>query len=91
MGIRLSRLFSATVATGFAFCFASPAAAQEYPSRPVKILIAFAPGGPSDIVGRLIAQKLTENFGNKPFLVENRPGAGGNIGIAQVAKSAPDG
>ena len=91
MGIRLLRLFSATVATGFAFCFASPAAAQEYPSRPVKILIAFAPGGPSDIVGRLIAQKLTENFGNKPFLVENRPGAGGNIGIAQVAKSAPDG
>lgn len=65
--------------------------AQDYPTRPVKILIAFAPGGPSDIVGRLIAQKLTENLGNRPFVVENRPGAGGNIGIAQVAKSAPDG
>ena len=67
------------------------AQAQDYPSRPVKILIAFVPGGPSDIVGRLLAQKLTENFGDKPFIIENRPGAGGNIGIAQVAKSAPDG
>ena len=85
------RLLSAAVAAGFAFCFASIARAQGYPAKPVKMLIAFAPGGPSDIVGRLIAQKLTENFGNKPFVVENRPGAGGNIGIAQVAKSAPDG
>ena len=85
------RLLSAAVAAGFAFCFASITRAQDYPAKPVKMLIAFALGGPSDIVGRLIAQKLTENFGNKPFLVENRPGAGGNIGIAQVAKSAPDG
>ena len=85
------RLLSAAVAAGSALCIASIATAQEYPARPVKMLIAFAPGGPSDIVGRLIAQKLTENFGNKPFVVENRPGAGGNIGIAQVAKSAPDG
>ena len=67
------------------------AAAQDYPARPVKILIAFAPGGPTDIVGRLLAQKLSENFGDKPFLIENRPGAGGNIGIAQVARAAPDG
>ena len=67
------------------------AAAQDYPARPVKILIAFAPGGPTDIVGRLLAQKLSENFGDKPFLIENRPGAGGNIGITQVARAAPDG
>ena len=72
--------------------FVAPMAlAQDYPVKPVKILIAFAPGGPSDIVGRLLAQKLTENFGDKPFLIENRPGAGGNIGIGQVAKAAPDG
>jgi tripartite-type tricarboxylate transporter receptor subunit TctC len=67
------------------------ASAQDYPVKPVKIMIAFAPGGPSDIVGRLLAQKLTESFGDKPFLIENRPGAGGNIGIQQVAKAAPDG
>ena len=65
--------------------------AQDYPARPVKILIAFAPGGPTDIVGRLLAQKLSENMGDKPFVIENRPGAGGNIGIAQVARAAPDG
>lgn len=65
--------------------------AQDYPAKPVKILIAFAPGGPSDIVGRLLAQKLSDNLGGNPFLVENRPGAGGNIGIAQVARAAPDG
>ena len=65
--------------------------AQDYPVRPVKIVIAFAPGGPTDIVGRLLAQKLTEQFGDKAFLIENRPGAGGNIGIGQVARAAPDG
>jgi tripartite-type tricarboxylate transporter receptor subunit TctC len=53
-------------------------------------MIAFAPGGPSDIVGRQLAQKLTESTG-KTFLIENRPGAGGNIGIGQIARSAPDG
>ena len=67
------------------------ALAQDYPAKPVRIMIAFAPGGPSDIVGRMLAQKLTENLGGTPFMIENRPGAGGNIGIAQVARSAPDG
>lgn len=67
------------------------ALAQDYPAKPVRVMTAFAPGGPSDIVGRLLAQKLTENLGGAPFVIENRPGAGGNIGIAQVARSAPDG
>jgi tripartite-type tricarboxylate transporter receptor subunit TctC len=83
---------AALLLAGFAATLvALPAMAQDYPVKPVRIMIAFAPGGPSDIVGRLLAQKLTENFGDKPFLIENRPGAGGNIGIAQVAKSTPDG
>jgi tripartite-type tricarboxylate transporter receptor subunit TctC len=69
---------------------AGAATAQDYPNKPVKIMIAFAPGGPSDIVGRQLAQKLTESTG-KTFLIENRPGAGGNIGIGQIARSAPDG
>ena len=69
----------------------SPATqAQEYPQRIVKILVPFAPGGPSDIIARLLAQKLSENLG-KPFIVENKPGGSANIGITQVAKSAPDG
>src|SRR5262252_5516870 len=64
--------------------------AQAYPNRPVRSVVAFAPGGVTDTFGRLMAQKLTEQFG-KQFYVENIAGATGNIGTAQVAKAAPDG
>ena len=64
--------------------------AQEYPNRVVKIIVPFAPGGPSDIIARLLSQKLSENLG-KSFIVENKPGGSANIGIAQVAKSPADG
>src|SRR5437660_5173277 len=64
--------------------------AQAYPSRPVRAVVAFAPGGTTDTFARLTAQKLTEQFG-KQFYVENIAGATGNIGTAQVAKAAPDG
>jgi tripartite-type tricarboxylate transporter receptor subunit TctC len=64
--------------------------AQTYPTRPVRIVIPFAPGGPTDTFGRLMAQRLSEQMG-KQFYVENIPGAGGNIGIGRVAKATTDG
>ncbi|MCC7082725.1 MAG: tripartite tricarboxylate transporter substrate binding protein [Burkholderiales bacterium] len=64
--------------------------AQDYPARPVRMIDPFSPGGSTDILARICAQKLTERLG-RPFLVENRGGGGGNIGAEAVAKSAPDG
>jgi len=64
--------------------------AQAYPSRPVRAVVAFAPGGVTDTFGRLMAQKLTEQFGKQVY-VENIAGASGNIGTGQVAKAPPDG
>lgn len=66
------------------------AGAQKYPSGPMRIVVPFAPGGSTDIMGRTIAQQLTERF-RQQVLVENRPGASGTIGTAYVAKSPPDG
>src|SRR5262249_48403793 len=66
------------------------ARAQAYPARPVRIIVPYAAGGPTDIVGRLIAQKLSEHVG-KQFYVENFGGGGGNIGIGHAARASPDG
>src|ERR1700722_1080111 len=69
---------------------ASAVAAETWPARPVKVIVGFAPGGPTDLFARLIAQSLTEQTG-KNFYIENVPGAGGNVGAVRAAQSAPDG
>ena len=78
------------LATLAALSFGSPAAAQEFPSKPIKLVVPFAPGGSTDILGRMVAQKLHDALG-QPVVVENKPGAAGNLGTDIVAKSAPDG
>jgi tripartite-type tricarboxylate transporter receptor subunit TctC len=70
--------------------FSSLASAQAYPSRPVRVIVPFPPGGAPDLVGRTLANRLQERLGQS-FVVENRTGAGGNIAADAVAKSAPDG
>jgi tripartite-type tricarboxylate transporter receptor subunit TctC len=64
--------------------------AQAYPTRPVRIIVSFPPGGPSDIMARLMGQYLSERLG-QPFVIENRPGAGGNIGTEAVVRAPADG
>ena len=72
------------------FGAAAPTVAQNYPKGVVKLIVPFPPGGPTDVVGRIVAQQLQEVWG-QPVLVENKPGAGTMIGTDAVAKSAPDG
>ena len=69
---------------------ATSAFAQGYPTKPAKVVVPYPPGGPTDIVARVVSQKLSEQMGQQ-FVVENRPGAGGNIGAEAVAKSPADG
>ncbi|WP_018389139.1 tripartite tricarboxylate transporter substrate binding protein [Ancylobacter sp. FA202] len=80
-------LIAAAMATLFA---AGTAGAQDFPNRPVTLVIPFAAGGSTDLVGRLIAERMSAELG-QPVVVENKGGAGGNLGAAQVAKATPDG
>ena len=67
-----------------------PARAADYPARPVALVVAFTPGGPSDVLARIVGRKLETILG-EPFVIENRPGAGGNIAAEVVARATPDG
>ena len=87
---RWTPLCAGLLAGALALAAAAPAAAQNFPKGPVRIIIPFPPGGPTDTVGRLIGQKLQEMWG-QPVVIEYKPGAGTVIGADYVAKSAPDG
>jgi tripartite-type tricarboxylate transporter receptor subunit TctC len=78
------------VVAWLALLIAAPAVAQEWPSKPVRIIVPFGPGSTPDIVARMIAEHLQKSL-NQPFVVENKPGASGNTGTDAVAKAAPDG
>jgi tripartite-type tricarboxylate transporter receptor subunit TctC len=87
----IRRILSCFAAAGIAACaLVATAGAQDYPTRPIKMVIAFPAGGPTDFVGRLLADKLKELLG-QPVIVENKAGANGAIGADMVAKAAPDG
>jgi tripartite-type tricarboxylate transporter receptor subunit TctC len=84
------RILAGVAAGLFAACGASGVSAQAYPNKPVRLIVGFAPGGPTDVIARILGQKLSESM-SQQFVVENRVGAGGNIAMGLVAKAAPDG
>jgi len=87
----LNRRQFAVAACTFVALPAAPALAQEnYPNKPIRIIVPLPPGGSNDVLARILGAKMTETFG-QPVIVENRPGAAGNIATDFLAKSAPDG
>jgi tripartite-type tricarboxylate transporter receptor subunit TctC len=89
--LRRTLLKSAGIAAGASLAGAHHLAfAQDYPSKAVRIVVPYPPGGPTDIVARLVGNKLEARF-KQPFVIDNKPGAGGNLGAEAVARSAPDG
>jgi tripartite-type tricarboxylate transporter receptor subunit TctC len=86
----MKRWFLAPIAIAAAAVFVSPAAGQQFPVKPIRVIVPFAPGGPSDLLARLVGQKLTESWGQQ-VIIENRTGANGIVGCELVAKSPPDG
>ncbi len=84
------KTFLAVVSVAFALCAAAPLHAQSFPDRPVKVVVAYPPGGPTDTVARLATQGIAEQLGQN-MIIENIAGAGGRIGARDVARAAPDG
>ena len=80
---------SIAVATAFALT-ALPALAQKYPAKPIRIVVPYTPGGPTDILARAVGQSMNEAWG-QPVIIDNKPGNSGNLGTAQVAKAPADG
>lgn len=84
------RLVLSAVLLGFAALSAATAGAADYPTRPIRYVVAFPPGGINDILARIVGQKLNESWG-QPVIVDNRPGVGGNLAAELVSKATPDG
>src|SRR5450432_1532808 len=89
VALSIARLAAACM-VGAALALPTVALGQAYPNKPIRLVVPFPPGGSLDVVARAIGQKLTQAWG-QPVIIDNRPGAGGNIGADLVAKSAPDG
>ncbi len=81
---------SVIVAIGLLVCNRGGVLAQAYPVKPVRVIFPFPPGGPTDLLGRAVAQKLSDQTGQQ-FIADTRPGAGGNLGLELAAKAPPDG
>lgn len=90
MKLRRRQFLQLTAGAVLPLSLSRSASAQAYPSRPVRVVVPYPPGGPTDVFARVIAEKLSEQLG-KPFVIENVAGAGGNIGTGQAAKAPADG
>src|SRR5689334_6098849 len=90
MNFRPRQLLFVTVAALTALLGSSIATAQSYPTKPVRVVVGFAPGGPADVFSRLIGQSLSARLG-QPFIIENRPGDGSNIATEVVVRASADG
>src|SRR5919197_160247 len=77
-------------AAGGVAAVAAAAAVETFPDKPIRFIVPFPPGGPADVIARVVGEKLRERWG-QPVVVDNRPGAGGNVGMQLGAQAAPDG